>query len=1198
MAGRKHRSAWKAGILLGPLAFLVGSVLVVGDEPSREWEAKAAERCAQAERLLRDGKAKEAREQLAPLVSSEELARSEHRARVLVDHGFASFLLKDYLAAGKSLGQLAPFDDTRYGSYARYLLGGVHQREDERAESAALYEAVIAEHDAARKRAAESLQQADKLMPEKKTRLETLVNGPPPEHVARADFYLGLLYYEGGRFLEAQARFADFIGRHPDSPFASDARFYLGCCSVHLRQFAEAIETFGSVAGKEPRLTGPALLWLGKALAASADAADEDAYLPTLKRAIDTLRRAVDKCAKDRRGEAMLELADVLLAGEQTDEAAAMYDRIHREKLLPQRAEEVFARRITASTMRGKPSDVEKLATAFEKRYPHSPLMAEVLFRRADVLLRQERSDDRKATEAARIFHQISESYPESIHANRARLGLAWIHHQRGELDKARDVLETIPQAERTGDLASVSYLLADCLIRLAPTKADDALAAGKLQEQIGTAATLLGDFVAEHPDSELAPEALLRMGLCQERLAAVMSNPEERNKLFAAARTSYERALLEYPLHERGPVAVFARARCLNKADDANEAIKRLQAFATGALKNDPIAPLALLHLAELIGAQENKAADAARILTQCRKRHGQQLRTDTRRAAWLPLIQYRHALALMDAGQHEEARAVLDELRRTQPERPEAAEAALCWGQALRDGGAQLIERANQVRGNESLPPADRQRAAKEVERGERMVREALEFFESQAEQWKGKEQARDIRARFLYQAIWMYRDKANDELNAARNKLQDERREKRQQELAKITPEGEPVPNVPPPDLAPAEVPLQPAEKKTRALYQTLVEQFPDLPLALTARLELGELLSERGEHEAACKLFAEALDKEPAQDLADRLRLRLAASLMARGDWKAAGAQFDILTRAPDNPFAGQAHHRAAECLLRLDDMEGASMRLLIFRDQEAFQNQGGATDPGLARLGQLFARKGQWEESRQAFAQLISRFPDSPWAPVARLGLGWAWQLQKEFDKALEVYKQIPLDPPNEWAARARVLIGICQLERNEAAEALVSLLAVPANHDLPDLCAFALVEAAHAASKLQQPDQVEKLLRRVVLAYPKSPWAKGAEERLKKSADTPPHESPAAMALLAPNSKALPSLEFLGQQQEVRASLGEAVEALADGWILLRLPQPFAKPAPFVRQTLPNPFEHRGLIPLRIGQVDECPPSW
>src|SRR5207253_1100345 len=107
-----------------------------------------------------------------------------------------------------------------------------------------------------------------------------------------------------------------------------------------------------------------------------------------------------------------------------------------------------------------------------------------------------------------------------------------------------REVLDTIPQAERTGDLASVPYLLADCLIRLAPTKADDALAAGRLQEQIGTAATLLSDFAAEHPDSGLAPEALLRLGLCQERLAAVMSNPEERNKLLAVARTSNERAL------------------------------------------------------------------------------------------------------------------------------------------------------------------------------------------------------------------------------------------------------------------------------------------------------------------------------------------------------------------------------------------------------------------------------------------------------------------------------------------------------------------------------------------------------------------------------------------------------------------------------------------------------------------------------
>src|SRR5262249_36009 len=242
-----------------------------------------------------------------------------------------------------------------------------------------------------------------------------------------------------------------------------------------------------------------------------------------------------------------------------------------------------------------------------------------------------------------------------------------------------------------------------------------------------------------------------------------------------------------------------------------------------------------------------------------------------DPERSDWVPLIRYRHALALMDAGQPDEARAVLDDLQKAYPTRPEAAEAALCWGQALRDGGTQLIDRANQTLGNPRTLPADRKQAEKDVESGQKMVRDALSFYERQAEQYKGKEQSGDIRARLLYQAIWMLRAVGNDEFNAARTKIQDERRQQRQQELEKITPDGEQKPNVLPPPGPPDQVPPQPAETKTRALYQTLIAEFPDLPLSSLARLELGELLAERNEHEAAIKVFSEALDKEPPQEL---------------------------------------------------------------------------------------------------------------------------------------------------------------------------------------------------------------------------------------------------------------------------------------------------------------------------------------
>jgi tetratricopeptide (TPR) repeat protein len=1164
------------------------------DKGSAEKEDKIAAQCDEAAKLLRDGKAKEARDLLAPLVKDPQLAESRSRGLALYYHGFASFLLQDYTAAGRSLGRLTPLADLPYGSHARYVLARVHHKLDERAEAALHYEAVIADYEAARKNAAETLEKSEKRDPEEKSKLEAVVNRPPPEHVARAGFFLGLLNYEGGRFPDAQARFADFVARSPQSPFVAEAKFYLGCCAVQLRQFPAAIETFQALAKESPVLAGPALLWLARAHAASADPDDEDEYQPALKRAIEALRQAVEKSTKDGRGASLLELADVYQQANRPDEAAVIYGRLLADRSMPGREEELLERRTTALHLAGRRDEADKLSVQFEERFPKSPLLPEVLFRRAES--RALRPDSKDQAEAARLFAIVAEKYPEFIHAARARLGLARIHYRKGELEAAREALEKIPQSDRSGDLAVVPYLLANCLIRSAPAKIDDALAAGRLQDALGGAATLLEDFASANPHSLLAADALVRLGLCRQRLAVVMAQDEERKKMFEAAKSSYERALVEYPLHEAGPTAAFARARCLALAGDTEEAVKRLQAFAAGALKDKAPAPAALLLLAELVGAQENKAADAVRILTQCRRRLESTLPPGPVRDALAPLIQYRLGIALIDAGQFEQAQTVFDHLRRLE-RGIVAREAALCWCEAVRDGAYQKIEKAEQAAGVPNVPPAEIERLKKEAETGRNTVRDAARLFEARADEWKGNDEAADIRARLLYEAIWMQRSVADEETAAARDKIKEERRAQRERERAVGTSEDEKPAAVPPPDVPLGDVPMQAAERKVRTLYQVLFVEFPDLPLTNAARIELGELHFERGEFEPAIKLFSEALDKEPPADLTDKLRLRIAACRMARGDFKAALAQLDTLTRAKENPLAGPAHRRAAECLIRGDYLDEAIRRLALFRDQEAFQNQPGVSDAALVRLGQVLARLKKWDQSQDAFAQLLSRFPDGPWANEARLGLGWCRQNLKDYDKALEVYAQIPLDQSGETTARARVLIGVCKVALGRYAEAKDMLLSVGSNVNAPELSAFALVEAAYSASRMDEPKEAEKLLLRAVRTYPKSSWAKVAEQRLKTPSDTPPHELPAAAVILAPDSPTLPPLEMPSQQQSVRSNVDDLVEAAYQSTILSRMPAERSAPAPYIRMNLPDPFEHRQLIPLSIEQVTEQLPE-
>src|SRR5260370_4418029 len=110
--------------------------------------------------------------------------------------------------------------------------------------------------------------------------------------------------------------------------------------------------------------------------------------------------------------------------------------------------------------------------------------------------------------------------------------------------------------------------------------------------------------------------------------------------------------------------------------------AINQLRQFVQGPLNNAPIAPMAVLHLATLLRSQ-NQAQLAADVLAQVRQQQEANLQKDPARAGWVPLLQYHHGVALREAGKRTEARAILDQVVKNSPDRPEAAEAALRSGQ-----------------------------------------------------------------------------------------------------------------------------------------------------------------------------------------------------------------------------------------------------------------------------------------------------------------------------------------------------------------------------------------------------------------------------------------------------------------------------------------------------------------------------------
>ncbi|MCS6866052.1 MAG: tetratricopeptide repeat protein [Gemmataceae bacterium] len=1037
-----------------------------------EWAARS--RCDIAEMQLRLNKPHDARTTTEPLVKDPLFATSKYRPLGLYYHGTAAFMMNDMAAAAKTLGLLAPYDQP-FGPHARYLRGRIHMADGENAEATLCFDAVVADYAKQKAAAVEALKQPNnfKNNPWEKTRLEALVNGPVPDYVAGSVFYAASLNYEAGKFAEALGKLEAFLKDYAASPLKDDALLRLGLCQVQTRQWDAAIKTLQPLAN-HPRLADQALLWIGKAQAEQAAAADPNN--PNLKaqsytNAINTLRSAAEKAnrpepeAKTRRGHILLELADTQLAANRPHEAAATYELLHNEKLLPHKAEEVLQRLITAYHLAGEWAKSEARIATFQQQFPTSPLLPFVLFRsaensyaKAEQLARQNKAAEAQAafTQAEKQYADVVTKFPEFEKVHRARFAqaLCWIALR--DYEKAIRALEAIPAPQRVGELASVAYVLADCQLRTAPAKAEDALQDNILREKLTAAISLLDGFIAAHPKAEPTPEALVKLGHSYKRLAMQLPPGNERNDLLNKARATLERQLREFPQAESRGEAMLERAQVLLAQGDRNGAINTLRGFTNDPLQKSPVAPLAMIAWATLL-REQNQPAEAVKVLQQAREKLegtlGAQQQHDR-----VALLRYHHGVALLESQKPAEARVAFEQAIQAAPRLPIAVEATLRALQAQAEERKQKIDELEKQKKPGLNPP---QLAA--LDNQIRNLRNELihvgKLFEQQAEQYRADYPTSETRARMLYEAAWLYRSTEND-----------------------------PAP-----------------------VYRKLIEQFPELSLAVEARLEWAEWLAERGQSDQAIPLLRAAIDAEPTDkptppETLDRIRLRLGAAYFAKNDYDAAKSQFDAVGNNEKSPWRAHGLYRAAECVLAQGKPEEAQKLLAVFRDNAAFHNVAGVSDRALLRLGHALSQLKRWDEARAVFRTLISRFGNNnPWAIDALYGIAWTYQNLGRYDDAVNTYAQVTQATTDDRAGRAYLQIGLCRAATKKWADAGKAFETVYFGYDFPDLKFPAMIEHARVLVEDKKPDDAAKLLERLLKeAPPTSDWAKAAQELREK----------------------------------------------------------------------------------------------
>lgn len=1093
-------------------------------------------RCDVAEMQLRMNRPREVRAGLEQALKDPANAKNKFKPLALYYHGLACFVEKDYANAGRSLNQVAPFTDPAIGLHARYLVGRVLHLGGESAEASVHYEAVLADFEKQKKDAVELLKQPDRFKnnPEEKARVQALATGAPPDHVAGSAFHGASLNYETGKFADALTKYQGFAAVYPASPLQPDAILRVGFCQVQLKQFDEAAKTLTPLVEKFPKLADQTLYWLGKAqvgtatAADPANAADRDnkfkLAIETFRKAADTanqLARQGDPDARARRGDILLDLADTLHLTKQYPLAVQTYEVVWNEQLLPERRHEEVAQRLAAGF--GSANDFvrsDQWCNEFKNKFPQSTLMPAVAYRMAENAYARalevakdpnpNRAAERKQKfdEAAKKYQEVVDRYPEFDRVSYARYGVGVCLSQNGDLEAAAKILDAIPAPDRNGELSAANYLLADCLIRLAPAKADDALAENIIREKLTNASGLLENFVASNAKSADAPEALLKLGLCLKRLGSTLADANERNQLLNKAREFYEKLEKDYPQSKQAGHAGLEKAKVRAMMGDRNGAMNDLRQFANGERANSAVAPLAFVQLATL-HREQNQPAEAAKVMDEARKKYEQALSQDKERAEWAPLLKYHHGIALFESAKLPESKQLFDEIVNANRGNAIGAEAALRAGQSALAIAKKQIELGQQERAKPNLKPEQIQATERTMQQGREAIYRACDTLHQRCGESAQTLPGSELRARMLYDAAWGYRSLMDHEVQEKRTWMIRDRMDKWTQEAAKPRPEGTKAPPAPSGEIPFGEVPPQRAEERVVASYKRIAEEFGDLALAVDARFELAELLAEREKHDDAIKLLKDALDKEPTDravspELLERVRLKLGGSQFAKKEYKAAATQFEVVAGNEKSPHRPQAIYRQAEALYAQGEFAKAAERLAIFRDKGEYHNTP-VSDRAMLRLGQSLAAAKQWEPARAAFETTVGRYGNSPFVPEARYGWGWTLQNQSKFDEAIGQYQQVINATTAEVAARAQTQIGLCKLAQKKYSEAAAALMLVPYTYDYPEIGYAAVLEAARAYEEDKQPEQAAKILAKLAKDAPAgSEWAKAAKARLEK----------------------------------------------------------------------------------------------
>lgn len=273
------------------------------------------------------------------------------------------------------------------------------------------------------------------------------------------------------------------------------------------------------------------------------------------------------------------------------------------------------------------------------------------------------------------------------------------------------------------------------------------------------------------------------------------------------------------------------------------------------------------------------------------------------------------------------------------------------------------------------------------------------------------------------------------------------------------------------------------------EARDQFRQLLSRFPEHRYAAQALFRAGEVGYLLGEYPAARQDLEAFRQRHPEDALNAYVLPYLGEIALAEGRLAEARELFDAgLTRYASGPLQDDCRFGLARALEKLGDAERAERILLALSSKRTSPLAGDAQ----FHLAALLYARADYPAARQAFAEIETAFPESPYLDRAKLGCGWCEFQLGRYAEATAVFA--PLVERPEVGVEAGYWLGLTHKARQDwqaAAENLEGMSVAP-DHALAAAIVFhagdALLRAGDAVAAAERFD-------RVLSEWPAGEWA-------------------------------------------------------------------------------------------------------